>query len=83
MNAVASCIMLEIPVAGIDERVVLEDLLALLLRDRLPASDEALFGGRVCFQKKSMDETEREEIVSRPISFICKKEQTRTYKEWS
>ena len=56
MNAVASCGMLEIPVTGMDEGVVLAVLLPLPLRGRFPASDK----GRVCFQKKSMDETERD-----------------------
>ena len=57
MNVVDSCGMLEIPVAGMDERVVLAVLLPLLLRG---ASDEGLFEGRACFRKKSMDEAERE-----------------------
>ena len=57
MNAVASCGMLEIPV---DERVVLADLLVLPLRGRFPASDKVLFEVRVCFRKKSMEETVRE-----------------------
>lgn len=55
----ASCGMLEIPVAGMDERVVLAVLLVLPLRGRFPASDKVLFEGRACFRKKSMDETER------------------------
>lgn len=59
MNAVASWGMLEMPVAGIDERVVLADLLELPLRGR-PGSDKVLFEGRACFRKKSMDETEWE-----------------------
>ena len=59
MDAVASCGMLEIPVDGIVERVVLADLLPVPLRGR-PGSDEDLFEDRVCFRKKSMDETERE-----------------------
>ena len=44
--------------AGIDERVVLADLLPLDLRGR-PGSDKVLFEGRDCFRKKSMDEKGR------------------------
>jgi hypothetical protein len=59
MELVASCGMLEIPIAGMDERVVLVDLVPLPLRGR-PGSDEVLVEGQDCFRKKSMVEKERE-----------------------